>query len=285
MTEQTRWQTWLDKWLGRGPSATSVTGVDWSAVMAGIPILHGLDDDARLHLQLLAQQFLRQKVITPLGVAPRPEQLASLALQACLPILHLGLGWYRNFYEIILLPDAVERAGPDHGWLDDEWLQETDSVHLGEAWEQGPVVLVWPEVLHDGQWDGYNLVIHELIHKLDMLADGHANGMPPERLGVPIQLWQTELERVLTQVRRQVASGDSGCLDEQAAENAAECLAVSGELFFTRPLSLQQEYPAFYHLLTLWFGEDPALRQPSVTHHDNKWLWPAPVAGDEKGQG
>lgn len=284
MAEQSRWQTWLQRWFALPPGRASSSAIDWPAVMAALPILHGLDDPARLHLQQLAQQFLRQKVITPIGVTPRPEQLANLALQACLPILHLGLGWYRNFYEIILLPDAVERAGPDHGWMDDEWLLDAEQVHLGEAWEQGPVVLVWPEVLHDGQWDGYNLVIHELIHKLDMLADGHANGMPPERPGVPIQLWQAELERVLAEVRRQVAAGEEGCLDEQAADNAAECLAVSGELFFTRPLALQQAFPAFYHLLTLWFGDDPARRQPSVTHHGSKWPWPSHAAGHDNGQ-
>jgi Mlc titration factor MtfA (ptsG expression regulator) len=50
--------------------------------------------------------------------------------------------------------------------------------HSGEAWQQGPVILAWPGVLASGGWEGYNLVIHELAHKLDML-NGDANGMPP----------------------------------------------------------------------------------------------------------
>ena len=36
-------------------------------------------------------------------------------------------------------------------------------------WPQGPLVLAWSELQQDGDWDGFNLVIHELAHKLDML--------------------------------------------------------------------------------------------------------------------
>ena len=165
--------SWWRRCFARDAKA-NFAAVDWGRLCRQIPLLQGLNGDELEQLQRMALQFLRQKSITPLGVRPRPEQLAAMALQACLPILYLGLDWYRNFYEIILLPAPVERHEElafGEGW------QEEGSSHLGEAWEQGPVVLVWPEVLHDGQWDGYHLVIHELVHKLDMLADGVANGM------------------------------------------------------------------------------------------------------------
>ena len=45
----------------------------------------------------------------------------------------------------------------------------------GEAWDGGPVILSWEDAqLSDG---GFNVVIHEFAHKLDLQA-GDADGMP-----------------------------------------------------------------------------------------------------------
>lgn len=232
----------------------------WMRQLAAIPILHGLEQDEQARLIQLARQFVRSKVITPIGVRPTSAQLAWMALQACLPILYLGLDWYRNFYEIILLPRAVERVEPT--MLADGVMGTEHSLHQGEAWEQGPVVLVWPEVLHDGQWDGYHLLIHELVHKLDMLAGGVANGMPPAQRHVPIERWQHTLEQAYEHWLAQEARGEgSGLLDEQAAEGLDEFLAILCEQFFTRPQLLRSAYPELYQLLQAWFHQDPATRQ------------------------
>ena len=253
--------SWWRRCFARDANA-NFAAVDWGRLCRQIPLLQGLNGDELEQLQRMALQFLRQKSITPLGVRPRPEQLAAMALQACLPILYLGLDWYRNFYEIILLPAPVERHEElafGEGW------QEEGSSHLGEAWEQGPVVLVWPEVLHDGQWDGYHLVIHELVHKLDMLADGVANGMPPERPGVPIARWQRELETVYAEVCRCHEAAQACCLDEQACDGLDELFAIASECFFSQPLALQAQFPELYRLLALWYQQDPAQRQPRET--------------------
>ena len=62
----------------------------------------------------------------------------------------------------------------------------------GEAWLQGPVILAWPGVTGSGGWDAYNLVIHELAHKLDML-DGEADDQRSDscRHGVSLPLVRT----------------------------------------------------------------------------------------------
>ncbi len=247
-------------WYGGRPSLPSISDEVWAHQVAAIPILHGLDLNEQSRLIQLARQFMRSKVITPIGVRPTSAQLAWMALQACLPILNLGLDWYRNFYEIILLPRAVERTEPIT--LADGIVGTDLSLHQGEAWEQGPVVLVWPEVLHDGQWDGYHLLIHELVHKLDMLAGGVANGMPPAQRQVPIERWQRTLEHTYSQWLAQEASGEgAGLLDEQAVEGLDEFLAIVCEQFFTRPQALRTAYPELYRLLQAWFHQDPANRQ------------------------
>jgi Mlc titration factor MtfA (ptsG expression regulator) len=116
--------------------------------------------------------FLADKHLTALpGVELHQEQRLLLAAQAQ-PLLNLGdLNWYQGFHEIVLYPDDFlspqrhrDASGVEHEW---------DGEHSGEAWQQGPIILAWPGVMASGGWEGYNLVIHELAHKLDML-----NGAP-----------------------------------------------------------------------------------------------------------
>jgi len=64
---------------------------------------------------------------------------------------------------------------------------ETEIVHRrlmasGESWQTEPIVLSWEGVASVGHEHGYNVVIHEFAHKLDML-NGSANGYPPLHSG------------------------------------------------------------------------------------------------------
>lgn len=250
---------WLSRWTSwEKSSLRKQEDVLWLQQLAAVPILQGLDAQEQATLIALARHFLAQKKITPLGVSPTYPQLMALSLQAVLPLLHIGDGWYRNFYELILLPAEVERR--EMVLQPDGVLIEQLEQHLGEAWEQGPVVLVWPEFLRDGHWDGYHLLIHELLHKLDMLAGGGANGMPPEQPGVPIALWQ----RIITTHFDACAQGSMLLwLEEQGLENLAEFFAVTGEAFFTSPRRLELDAPDLYQLYTAWFRQDPSRREPA----------------------
>jgi MtfA peptidase len=255
------WREWLAVLRGRREPWLPLA--EWYPLLAAIPILQGLSAAESERLIALAERFLQSKRITCLGIQPTRRQLGWMALQACLPVLNLGLDWYRNFYELILLPDVVERQ--ELIWQGDHTVGVATSSHLGEAWEQGPVVLVWPEVLHDGQWDGYHLLIHELAHKLDMLAGGNANGMPPERAGVPIARWQLALESGYQLFCEQRAAGEPLWLDEQAGEGPDEYFAILCEAFFSQPRLLSSKEPRLYQLLTRWFAQDPAARQPRAS--------------------
>ncbi len=66
-----------------------------------------------------------------------------VAAQACLPILNLGLDFYRGWYTIILYPGAFVAHREVH---DEDGVVHTGYEELdGESAEGGPVVLSWEE--------------------------------------------------------------------------------------------------------------------------------------------
>jgi hypothetical protein len=74
-------------------------------------------------------------------------------------------------------------------------MNSTD-VLSGEAWEGGPLIISWRDVQMAG--DGYNVVIHEFAHKLDML-NGEADGIPALHSGIA----EAELDRrIFRRLRR-----------------------------------------------------------------------------------
>jgi hypothetical protein len=76
---------------------------------------------------------------------------------------------------IVVHPDEVvaQREVMD----DDGVVHAYDEVLAGEAMEGGPVMLSWRDVADAGETaaSGYNVVIHEFAHVLDM-GDGAADG-------------------------------------------------------------------------------------------------------------
>ncbi|WP_417607065.1 zinc-dependent peptidase [Oceanimonas baumannii] len=247
--------SWFDWLTSRRPSSPSLP---WNEALNGLPILQGLEAPEQQTLCELAQALLARKTLTQLGVSLSPLQQASLALQAVLPVLHLGLDWYAGFHEIILIPEPVTR----HETVQDEYglVSEVIEEHAGESWQQGPLVLAWSELADDGGWSGYNLIIHELAHKLDMLG-GEADGVPPMRPGMNMSEWRRDLQVAFDDLRVR-AERHEAPIDPYAATHPAEFLAVTTELFFTAPRLLHITYPAVYCQLTQFFGQSPLERQP-----------------------
>lgn len=233
----------------------------WRQALAAVPILQGLCEAEQLTLTSLGQQLLKRKTLTPIGVELSERQQVVLALQAALPILHLGLHWYRGFHEIIIIPEPVTRR---QEVLDEFGLvSEFEEENAGESWPQGPLVLAWSELQQDGDWDGINLVIHELAHKIDMLG-GEADGAPPLPRGMNSVQWQQAFQGAFDQLVNQLDQDEEPSIDPYAAEHPAEFFAVSCELFFTDPQRLRRVYPTVYLQLSQFFSQDPALRFPAI---------------------
>ena len=140
--------------------------------------------------------------------------------------------------------------------------------------ERGPVVLSWPDADPGAGHQGWNVVIHEFAHKVDML-DGEADGVPPlprrERAG-----WEHEIDgawrgfcamvdRLEAAIPRHVdPEGPQGeawyaqlPLDPYAATDRGEFFAVAVEHFFVDPEPLADVFPGLYRRLADYFGQDP----------------------------
>jgi hypothetical protein len=230
----------------------------WEQAWAGLPLLAGLDRDQAAELRALAARFLHRKAIEEVrGVRLEAAQRLTIALQACLPILRLGLDWYSDWYAVIVYPDQFV---PQQEWVDEDgvvWV--ANEVKSGEAWEQGPIILSWADVQEGRERDGYNVVIHELAHKLDM-RNGNANGHPPLHPGMSNAAWARDLSAAYRDLCRRVHGGEETPIDPYAAESPAEFFAVCTEAFFELPHLLRDEYPMVYKQLAAFFRQDPSAR-------------------------
>lgn len=233
----------------------------WQRVRERLPMLDGLSAKEDRSLLDSCVLFLQAKHLTALeGVELDDESRLFLAAQAQLPLLTLGdLNWYQGFHEIILYGDDFispqrhrDASGVEHEW---------DGEHSGEAWSQGPVILAWPGVLASGGWEAYNLVIHELAHKLDML-NGEANGLPPLHPDMRISEWAIAMQSAYDDLNRQLDANPDAetVIDPYAAENPAEFFAVMSEYFFSGPDLLVETYPEVYRQLKAFYRQDPLAR-------------------------
>ncbi|MDH1265503.1 zinc-dependent peptidase [Pseudomonas sp. GD03944] len=243
----------------------------WATVRQRLPILDGLSDAEDQRLRERAVLFLHGKHLSALpGVELDGTDRLTLAALAELPLLHLAdLNWYQGFHEIVLYPDdfVSPQRHRDASGIEHEW----DGEHSGEAWQQGPVILAWPGVQSSGSWDGYNLVIHELAHKLDML-NGDANGLPPLHRGMRIDEWASAMQGAFDQMNAELDADPETetPIDPYAAENPAEFFAVTSEYFFSAPDLLLETFPQVYAQLALFYRQDPhqRLQQLLIDHPD-----------------
>ncbi|WP_447594152.1 M90 family metallopeptidase [Aquipseudomonas campi] len=233
----------------------------WAQVRERLTILDGLNADEDQRLFQCAVLFLHHKHLTALpGVHLDDSDRLTLAALAELPLLHLAdLNWYQGFHELVLYPDdfVSPQRHRDASGVEHEW----DGEHSGEAWLQGPVILAWPGVQASGGWDGYNLVIHELAHKLDML-NGDANGLPPLHRNMRIEDWASAMQSAYEQMNNLLDADPEAqtALDPYAAENPAEFFAVTSEYFFSAPDLLNEAFPAVYSQLAAFYRQDPLSR-------------------------
>jgi Mlc titration factor MtfA (ptsG expression regulator) len=250
----THW--WRNRTLRR--LRADVTPGTWDRLWPRLPLLAGLDAQESQRLRDLALLFLADKAIEEVQGARLDQAMRlTIALQACLPVLNLGLDWYRGWYAVIVYPDEFV---PEREWVDEDgvvWMAEEPMS--GEAWEQGPVILSWADVKAGGVRDGFNVVVHELAHKLDM-RDGAANGHPPLHRGMGDKRWAEVLGRAYEDMVRRVDGGEDTPIDPYATESPAEFFAVVSEAFFELPQLLDAEYPEVYAELKDFYRQDPRRR-------------------------
>lgn len=225
----------------------------WHAACARLPWVARLDAARQARLASLAARFLQRKTITPVsGLALDPGDRVLLAALCCLPLLEFGEEGLHGWSQLLVYPGAfhahrshLDAAGVMHQW-DDELI--------GEAWEQGPLVLSWSDVQADidDPDAGYCVAVHEMAHKLDAL-DGALDGTPP----LPRD-WQREWARDFQQAYdafvRLVDTGRETAIDPYAAEAPEEFFAVCSEYHFSDPAALRDAMPAVAGHLARLYG-------------------------------
>jgi len=230
----------------------------WLDTLAALPFLARRSDADLTELRRLTSLFLDEKEFSGAGgLAVTDAMAVRIAVQACLPVLRIGLAPYRGFVGIVVHPDEV--VAPREVVDDDGVVHQYDEVLSGEAMGGGPLMLSWTDVYEAGQsaeW-AYNVVIHEFAHVLDM-ADGEADGAPPLPSLAERERWIALLDAEYERFCRHVDAGRDTVLDPYGAESVDEFFAVAVEAFFVAPEDMHREHPKLYALFAGYFRQDPA---------------------------
>jgi Mlc titration factor MtfA (ptsG expression regulator) len=263
-------------WLRRRrePASRPIDETLWREATASWLFMRGLAPADNGRLKALAERFLAAKRFSSThGLVLTERMQVEIAAQACILVLELGFEWYEGWSEVIVYPtqfvperEVVDEAGVVH---------VTRDPMAGEAWLGGPVVLSYEDVALTADEQlrvaGYNVVIHEFAHKLDM-RNGDPNGFPPLHREMSGAAWKKAFveayEDFCARVdaadalpgRRAEAALDALPLDPYAAESAGEFFAVASEGFFETPELLGPAYPAVYEQLRMFYRQDPAGR-------------------------
>jgi len=230
----------------------------WKLVLDQHPILTRLTEDEASTLKELTTIFLAEKQFECVqGLVLEPHQKASIAVQACLPILHLGMDWYQGWSTLILTPREFQERRRDH---DGALVHEYDEELGGEVLELGPIILSYRDVEDSGWGDGYNVVIHEMAHKLD-LRSGDYDGCPPLHKGMSYEDWRQAFTQAYEDLQGKVQRLGKRAekvlpIDPYAATDPAEFFAVCTEYFFEAPQVLKKEYPGVYRQLALFYRQN-----------------------------
>ena len=98
--------SFLRSWLNRRIiQRSTITPEQWNEAYARLPILKGLTEEEQQRLRELAILFLDKKVLEGAhGLKITQAMALIIALQACLPILNLGLEDYSGWVSVIVYP-------------------------------------------------------------------------------------------------------------------------------------------------------------------------------------
>lgn len=238
---------------------------NWRPIVRGaVPHLHLLSDAQRQKLENDIRIFLAEKLFVAGGDISITETMrVTIAAGACMLLVALPeLDVFPRLREIIIYPhnftEQIEAIGPDG---------RPYAIHRtrsGEAWHRGPVILAWNTVAHGiaAPHDGYNVVIHEFAHVLDM-QNGSADGEPPLQSAEAHANWQRVFYPAFDKFVEDQRTGRPTLVDPYGATNPAEFFAVASEHFFEQAALLQRFHPDLYALLRDFYQQDPIRWSPA----------------------
>jgi Mlc titration factor MtfA (ptsG expression regulator) len=251
----------------------------WQSCLSRLPFLARLSGQDLDRLKSLAETLLDKKSFMGAGGLELSDDIAVLiAAQASLPVLHLTLDLYDDMAGVIVYPSSfiIPQTEIDDSGVVHEWHEPVS----GEALDAGGAVVLSWEDAEEFDVPGYNVVIHEFAHKIDM-KQGGANGRPPFlaafHQGLNAAHWQQAFSTAYADFCTQVEALESRLpedfdadrdteladalfgalpLDPYAAQHPAEFFAVASEAFFVDPEPLAAVYPDVYRQLVLYYRQE-----------------------------
>ena len=222
-----------------------------------------LDEAEQAQLRALTQIFVAEKYWEGCGGLELTDEIrVTISAQACLLLLGLPHEFYRNVLTILVYPSTVIPPQRKLGHFEIA-LEPVEVTHpiIGQAFQQGPLILIWDAVLSSGRHpeQGHNVVYHEFAHKLDML-DGAADGTPSLRDRKEYQDWVSVCSKEYLRLKSEAKAGRKTFLNTYGATSEAEFFSVATEEFFDRPLRLKEHAPDLYRVLKEYYRQDPAVR-------------------------
>jgi Mlc titration factor MtfA (ptsG expression regulator) len=230
-----------------------------------------LHDDVRLYRTLSREEKNRlrddlrifiaeHRWETSRGFELTEQMQVVVAANACLLTLGHATPTCLRVSSILLVPSSYEMPGHRMGG---GRIVSEGFMAFGHTSMHGPVVLAWKHVLRESrtEHDGHNVVLHEFAHRLDM-CDGLSDGVPPAAHRDQEQRWQQVLTREFKRLQFERSMGMNDVLRDYGATDPVEFFAVSTEVFFEKPVRLQQEHPDLYDVLREYYQQDPASRDP-----------------------
>ena len=234
---------------------------EWISILQeSIALYPILTEDEQSNLHGILRVLVEEKNWEGCGGQVITDEIkVCIAAQASFLLLNIEHDYYANVESVLVYPSAYIAKGRvvRPGGV----VEEGPSARLGEAWEQGPVILSWQDVKSGGMnaRDGRNVVLHEFAHKLD-LSDGRVNGVPRLENDQQYERWAEVMSAEFKKLEEESDEGAATLLGSYAASNAGEFFAVSTEFFFEKPTQLRDVHPDLYEVLKAYYRQDTADR-------------------------
>lgn len=222
-----------------------------------VPYYRTLPPDLRRQLLGHAAVLLAEKHFEGCdGFIVTEEVKVTIAAHAAILLLNRETDYYPHCTSILIYPEPfwvdIEEEGPDGV------VSMDPDMRSGESWDRGVVILAWDEVVYSCEsTDGFNVVLHEFAHQLD-LEDGVVDGVPVLGRASFYTRWGKVLATSYEQLQRDVQRRRRTLIDDYGASDPAEFFAVVTETFFQLPLALRNRHGDLYAALKEFYHQDPA---------------------------
>lgn len=230
----------------RGVKQVSTTADYKSILQENVLFYQRLNSEEKVRFEERVKTFLEKVRVTGVKTEIDETDKAFVAAAAIIPIFNFGKWSYRNIHEVLLYP----------GSFNHEYELEGAGRNISGMVGNGPMqnmMLLSQQDLRNGflnHGDTANTGIHEFVHLVDK-SDGSVDGVPETLLSYKYAV--PFLKRIHEEIKL-IGEGESD-INQYAATNEAEFLAVAAEYFFEQPAKMEERHPELFRLMEKAFSE------------------------------